>query len=362
MSLKGVLMAGGRGTRLRPITYAIPKPLVPIAGIPCMEYPIRSFGQAGIEDIIVTTGYKFEHLISGLIKLAHPKQSILYSVEREPAGTAGSVKMVEGFLNDTFVVASGDVLADFQIDEVIKSHRESGKIATIVLTEVEDPTQFGIVEDENNIVKRFLEKPTASEIFTNTVNAGIYVLEPEIFNHIPERQTYDFAKDLFPKLLREGIEINTYHGKGAWLDTGRPRELILANQLMSEKYGIEIKENNFNGKMIIKEKPIGSNFTIEGRCYIGEGVKIGNSAKIVDSTIYDNVQIADNCTVMNSIIFENCNIGKKSTVSKSVMMKNTSIGKDCEVVESALSSNINIQDGSRIYNVSLSSESNNSLD
>lgn len=362
MSLKGVLMAGGRGTRLRPITYAIPKPLVPIAGVPCMEYPIRSFAQAGIEDIIVTTGYKFEALISGLIKTKHQKQSILYSVEREPAGTAGSVKMVEGFLNDTFVVASGDVLADFDIEEAVRSHKESGKIATIVLTEVEDPTQFGIVEDKNNIVKRFLEKPTAAEVFTNMVNAGIYVLEPEIFNHIPEDQTYDFAKELFPKLLREGVEINTYHGKGAWLDTGRPRELILANQLMSEKYGNEINETNFKGKMIIRERPAGSDFTVTGSCYIGEGVKIGKNALIENSTVYDNAVIAENCNVRDSIIFENCSIGKKSTVSKSVIMKGTSIGKDCEVIESALSSNINIQDGSRIYNVSLSSESNNSLD
>ena len=167
---------------------------------------------------------------------------------------------------------------------------------------------------------------------------------------------------IFPKLLREGIEINTYHGKGAWLDTGRPRELILANQLMSEKYGNEINEVNFKGKMIIRERPAGSDFKVTGSCYIGEGVKIGKNAVIENSTVYDNAVIAENCTVKDSIIFENCSIGKKSTVSKSVIMKGTSIGKDCEVIESALSSNINIQDGSRIYNVSLSSESNNSLD
>ncbi|MHB1440795.1 MAG: sugar phosphate nucleotidyltransferase [Cuniculiplasma sp.] len=362
MALKGVLMAGGRGTRLRPISYAIPKPLVPIAGIPCMEYPIRSFAQAGIDDIIVTTGYKFESLISGLIKLKHLTQSILFSVEKEPAGTAGSVKMVEGFLNDTFVVASGDVLADFPLDEAIESHRKSGKMATILLTEVDDPTQFGIVEDENNLVKRFLEKPTAAEVFTNTVNAGIYILEPEILKYIPQNQSYDFAKELFPKLLREGVEINTYHGKGAWLDTGRPKELIAANRLMSAKYGTEINEANFKGKMIVKEIPTGSKFSVTGNCYIGEGVRIGENAVIENSTIYDNSSISDDCRVMDSIIFENCIIGKKSKVTKSVIMKSTSIGKDCEVVESALSSNINIQDGSRIYNVFLSSESNNNLD
>jgi mannose-1-phosphate guanylyltransferase len=362
MTLKGILMAGGKGTRLRPITYAIPKPLVPIAGIPCMEYPIRAFAQAGIKDIIVTTGYKFESLISGLIKLRNPGQHIIFSVEKEPAGTAGSIKLVQGFLNDTFVVASGDVLADFDIIEAVKSHRESGKVATILLTEVEDPSQFGIVEDENNVITRFLEKPSPDEVFSNTVNAGIYILEPEILNYIPEDQPYDFSKELFPKLMREGISINTYHGKGAWLDTGRPRELILANKLMAEKYGKKIEEPNIIGKMIIKEEPIGDNYTIKGNCYIGGDVKIGENAEIIDSTIYDNSVIEDGTKVVDSIIFENCVIGKKSKITKSVIMRNTNIGKDCEVAESALSSYINIQDHSRIYNASLSSENNNNLD
>jgi Nucleoside-diphosphate-sugar pyrophosphorylase involved in lipopolysaccharide biosynthesis/translation initiation factor 2B, gamma/epsilon subunits (eIF-2Bgamma/eIF-2Bepsilon) len=359
MAVKGILMAGGKGTRLRPITYAIPKPLVPIAGLSCMEYPIKAFAEAGIRDIIVTTGYKFESLISGVIQKKHPNLNIIFSVEREPAGTAGSIKVVQGFLNDTFVVASGDVLADFDINEILKSHMKSKAIATMVLTEVEDPTQFGIVETRENRVVRFLEKPLQSEIFSNIVNAGIYVFEPEIFNHIPGDQTYDFAKELFPKLLKEGIEINTYIGKGAWLDTGRPRELILANKLMADKYGVEISEPNFKGKMILKERPIGYDFVIEGSCYLGEGVNIGKGAKVVNSTIYDNVVIGNSTEISDSIIFENCNIKDNSKIGKSLLMKNTTIGKDCEIQESALSANLNIQDRSKIYNVSLSSESDN---
>ncbi len=361
MAVKGILMAGGKGTRLRPITYAIPKPLVPIAGLSCMEYPIKSFADAGIKDIIITTGYKFESLISGLIKLNHDDLNIIFSVEKEPAGTAGSIKLVEGFINDTFVVASADVLADFDIKEILESHKKSKAIATIVLTEVDDPTQFGIVETKNNRVLKFLEKPSKDEIFSNVVNAGIYVFEPAIFDHIPEHQPYDFAKELFPKLLKEGIKINTYVGNGAWLDTGRPKELIMANKLMAHKYGIEVNEPFIKGKMIIKERPVGKDFSIEGSCYIGEGVNIGVNAKVINSTIYDSVDIGDNTEIVDSIIFENCVIKQSSRIVKSLLMKNTSIGKDCKIEESALSQNLNIQDGSRIYNVSLSSESN-SLD
>ncbi len=363
MGVKGVLMAGGKGTRLRPITYAIPKPLVPIAGLPCIEYSLRSFHDAKIDDVIITTGYKFESLINGIIKQERKgNQKVLFSVEREPAGTAGSVKIIENFLDDTFVVGSGDVLADFDINEALKVHKKSGKIATIILTEVEDPTQFGIVEISDGLVKRFLEKPSRDEIFSNKVNSGIYILEPEVLKHVPEGVPYDFGKELFPKLLKEGVEINTYSGNGTWLDTGRPRELILANQLIVSKYGREINQNCINGKIIMKEEPIGKNFSVEGSSYIGENIKIGDKTVVKNSTLYDNVTLYDDVVIEDSIIFDGCVIGNGSRITRSVVMKNTIIGEKCIVSSSALSSNLNLQNGSRIYDVSLSSENTNGYD
>ena len=357
MTVKGVLMAGGKGTRLRPITYSIPKPLVPVAGKACMEYPLNSFIEAEIKDVIVTTGYKFEHLIAGLLKNDRKKQNILFSVEREPAGTAGSVKLVQGFLDDTFVVGSGDILFDFNIKAAIKSHEKSGKSATIVLTEVEDPSQLGIVETNNGIVKRFLEKPSASEVFSKKANTGIYILEPEILEHIPENEAYDFGKQLFPKLLSEGVEINSWEGKGVWLDTGRPKELISGSQIMASRYGFEINEKSISGRIIMKEKPIGDNYKINGNCYLGENVKIGNETTVHNSMIYNGVEIGDNVKISDSIIFDRCKIDTETEVSGSVIMENTSIGKKCIINRSALSANLNIQNSSRIYDVSLSSNS-----
>ncbi len=357
MTIKGVLMAGGKGTRLRPITYSIPKPLVPVAGKPCMEYPLNSFKEAKIKDVIVTTGYKFESLITGLLKNERKTQNILFSVENEPAGTAGSVKLVQGFLDDTFVVGSGDILFDFDIKAAIKHHEESGKIATIVLTEVEDPTQLGIVETENGIVKRFLEKPSPREVFSKMANTGLYIMEPEVLARIPENEPYDFGKQLFPKLVSEGIEINTWVGKGVWLDTGRPKELIAGSQIMASRYGFDIQEKCITGKMILKERPIGDNFKIDGNCYIGESIKLGNGSMITNSMVYDEVELADDVKIVDSIIFNGCKIDSGSEINGSVIMDNTSIGKKCIIQRSALSSNISIQNSSRIYDVSLSSNS-----
>ncbi|EQD79039.1 Nucleotidyl transferase domain protein, partial [mine drainage metagenome] len=192
MSIKAVLMAGGKGTRLRPITYSIPKPLVPIAGRPCIGYSLDAYKRAGISDVIITTGYKFEALINGVLEYKDANQNILFSVEKEPAGTAGGVKLVSRFIDDTFIVGSGDVLADFNIKKILEYHKKVNSKFTIVLAEVEDPTQMGIVEMKEGKISKFLEKPSKEEIFSNEVNAGIYVIEPEILDEIPDGIQFDF--------------------------------------------------------------------------------------------------------------------------------------------------------------------------
>ena len=357
MTLKAVIMAGGKGTRLRPITYSIPKPLVPIAGKPCIGFALDSYFKAGIRDAIITTGYKFESLINGVLAFKNENQNILFSVEKEPAGTAGSVKLVSKFIDDTFIVGSGDTLSDFNIGEIIKFHRQKKSKLTIVLTRVDDTSQSGIVDLADGIVTRFLEKPSPDQSFSNLINTGIYVMEPEILDSIPSGIPYDFAKDLFPKLLKEGLSITGYPADGTWLDAGRPKDMILANQLMTEKYGTKITGNGFTGKAIIKT-PIetADNLKVEGPIYIGENVSIGKNVTIRGSAIYNNVNIGDNVTIEDSIMMDNTRVQNGSRVEKSVIMKYTAIGEECEISESVLSPKLNLQSKSRIYNVSLSSE------
>ena len=357
MSLKAVVMAGGKGTRLRPITYSIPKPLVPIAGKPCIGYILDSYYTAGINDVIITTGYKFESLINGVLEFKQDDQNILFSVEREPAGTAGSVGLISKFIDDTFVVGSGDTLSDLDVSDVVKFHKEMNSKITMALTTVDDPSQFGIVELKNNKVVRFLEKPDPNQTFSKLINAGLYVIEPEILKHIPVDSPYDFARDLFPKLLDMGIDIYGYHAKGIWLDTGRPNDMIKANQLMTAKYGMEVSGNGIKGTVIIKTPH--SKFSsayIEGPTFIGENVRIGKNSKIIRSAIYDNVEIGNDVQITDSILMDSDRVMDGSRVFKSVIMKQTEIGSECEIEESVLAPKLQLQIKSRVYNVSLSSE------
>lgn len=357
MSLKAVVMAGGKGTRLRPITYSIPKPLVPIAGKPCIGYVLDSYYEAGIKDAIITAGYKFEALINGVVKFKNSDQNILFSVESEPVGTAGSIKMVSKFIDDTFIVGSGDTLIDFNIQKLLEFHRKSKAKITIALTTVDDPSQLGIVELKDNIITRFLEKPTPEQTFSNLVNAGLYILEPEILDYIPEGQPYDFAKELFPKLIDNGIQIHGYIGEGTWLDTGRPNDMIRANQLMTEKYGYDYKENTVTGKLIINSSLRHfEGTTLKGPSYVGEKVTSSSGTSIEGSAIYDNVQIGRNVEIKDSILMNGVRVMDGAHVEKSVIMGGTVIGENCEIHESVLAPRLNLQSNSRVYNVSLSSE------
>lgn len=357
MSLKAVVMAGGKGTRLRPITYSIPKPLVPIAGKPCIGYVLDSYYEAGIKDAIITAGYKFEALINGVLKFKHGDQNILFSVEREPVGTAGSIKLVSKFIDDTFIVGSGDTLADFNIKNILDFHRKNKSKLTIALTTVDDPSQFGIVEVKDGVITRFLEKPTPDKAFSNLINAGLYIIEPEILDYIPEGEPYDFAKQLFPKLLENGIKIHGYVGEGSWLDTGRPNDMIRANQIMTEKYGYSYSDKGFSGKLIINSSP--RHFTgseIRGPSYIGEGVAAMAGSTIEGSAVYDGVQIGHDVSIQDSILMDGVKVLDGAKIYKSVIMKGTVIGENCEIHESVLAPKLNLQSNSRVYNVSLSSE------
>lgn len=354
MTIKAVVMAGGKGTRLRPITYSIPKPVVPIAGKPCMLYLLDSYYSAGIKDVIVTTGYKFSSLITSIIENRHDDQTILFSVEKEPAGTAGSVKLVSNFIDDTFIVGSGDILSDFNISEILEFHKNMGAKITVVLTEVEDPRQFGIVELENNRIVRFLEKPDKDQTFSHIANTGIYIIEPEIMEYI-EKIPYDFAKDLFPELMKHNVDIYGYLGKGVWLDTGRPNDLIIANQIMVEKYGRSYSEDFIRGKNIIMDM-VGLQKTRINRCYIGSGIKTGNNVNITSSAVYNNAMLGDNVEITNSLLMDNVNVKSGTKIKNSVIMRNCIIGEDSEILDSIIAPDMDLMGKSRIYNVSLASK------
>jgi mannose-1-phosphate guanylyltransferase / phosphomannomutase len=209
--MRAVVMAGGEGTRLRPLTSNQPKPMVPICGKPCIEHIVELVHRHGIDDVVVTLAFMPQVIRGYLGDGSALGVRIEYAVEDQPLGTAGSVRNAKDHLDETFVVISGDALCDFDLGEIIAFHRERGALATLALKSVDNPLEFGVViVDEQGRIERFLEKPSWGQVFSDTINTGVYVIEPELLDRIPEGETYDFSKQLFPELLAEGAPLFGY--------------------------------------------------------------------------------------------------------------------------------------------------------
>jgi mannose-1-phosphate guanylyltransferase/phosphomannomutase len=220
--MKAVIMAGGQGTRLRPLTSNQPKPMIPIVNTPCMEHIVRLLKDHGFTEIVVTLQFMPEEIQDYFGDGSDWGVSIGYSIEDAPAGTAGSVKLAEEHLEgERVLVISGDALTDCDLSRVLEFHENNGAEATMVLKSVENPLDFGIViTEEDGRISRFLEKPAWGQVFSDTVNTGIYVLEPTALAEIPSEGEYDFSKELFPKLLEAGRPLYGYVTEDYWEDIG----------------------------------------------------------------------------------------------------------------------------------------------
>lgn len=219
--MKAIIMAGGEGSRLRPLTCARPKPMMPVLNRPIMSYIVDLLKNNGFNDIGVTLQYKPGEIMDYFGDGEKYGVKMRYFLENKPLGTAGSVKNAEEFLDDTFIVISGDALTDFKLNQAVEFHREQGALATLVLTRVDCPLEYGVViTEEEGRIKRFLEKPGWGEVFSDTVNTGIYILEPEVLGYFEKGEFFDFSKDLFPLLLRKKKPLHGVILPGYWCDIG----------------------------------------------------------------------------------------------------------------------------------------------
>ncbi|MFL5932979.1 MAG: NDP-sugar synthase, partial [Gaiellaceae bacterium] len=257
--MKAVVMAGGEGTRLRPLTSNQPKPMVPIVGKPCMEHILELLREHDLDDVIVTVAFMPQAIRSYFGNGDNVGVTIEYSVEESPLGTAGSVRLASGRLEETFLVISGDALCDVDLTELIRFHREKEAAVTIGLKSVENPLEFGIVvTDEDGRIERFLEKPSWGQVFSDTINTGIYVIDPEVMRHVPTDRPYDFAKELFPLLLEMGRPLYGCVLDGYWQDIGNLDQYRQANfDALDEKVRLNIP-----------------GIRIRGRVWMGEGVDV----------------------------------------------------------------------------------------
>jgi mannose-1-phosphate guanylyltransferase/phosphomannomutase len=325
-------MAGGFGTRLRPITCSLPKPMVPMANKPMLCHTISLLKKYNFLDVTMLLYYQPEIITNYFNDGKNFGVDIKYLRPDLDLGTAGSVKYARKNINDTFIVISGDVLTDFDISEVVEFHKKKDAIATMILTRVSNPLQFGVViTDKNGKVERFLEKPSWSEVFSDTINTGIYILEPEIFKFIPNGSLFDFSKDLYPLLLKENKRLYGYISEGYWRDIGNHDEYRLAHyDILDGKVKIDVngKKINVGGKEIIvgNNVSVGKNVKVDGQVILGDNVIVENDVIISRSVIGANTKISSGAEVLGSVLWNNVAIGMEARLKEDVIGNSTTIG------------------------------------
>lgn len=336
---KSVIMSGGFGTRLRPLTMTIPKPMVPIVNTPIMEHVINLLKSFNIREIVTLLYFQPEVIIDYFKDGSSFGVNIKYVLATADYGTAGAVKNAYQHLNERFIVISGDVLTDFDLQEAIDFHISKNSLATILLTRVKTPLQYGIViTDKDGKIVRFLEKPSWGEVFSDTINTGIYILEPEVLDLIPYQAEFDFSKDLFPLMLRNKLPLYGFVAKGYWKDIGNLDEYqngqfdALKGNVRLEIKGTK-KDNliigngcknsptaKFFGKVVIGNNVIIEDFAEITDSVIGNFVKIGKGVRLKRTTLWDNVRIGDFSELTDDVICSDCVIGDSVTIAENVFI------------------------------------------
>jgi len=335
--MKAVIMAGGFGTRLRPLTINIPKPMVPIANQPIMTYILKLLKKHNFDDLQVILYHQPEIIKEYFKEGKDFGVKIEYFISSENLGTAGAVTVAKDKLKDMFLVISGDILTDFNLSEAISFHQEKKSLSTIILTRVKNPLPFGIVlTNPEGKITRFLEKPSWGEVFSDTINTGVYILEPDIFEFIPTFKEFDFSKNLFPLLLSKKLPLYGYIAKGYWRDIGNLKDYReVHNDLLNGVVEIEIEgkkiEEGGNQIWIGEESSIKNIDNLKGTVLVGNKVKIGES-KIINSIIGDGVIIDDNSEIKDSILWENSLIEKEVKINHSIICKEVKL-KDNSLLE-----------------------------
>jgi mannose-1-phosphate guanylyltransferase / phosphomannomutase len=328
--MKAVVMAGGFGTRLRPLTEKLPKPMAYVANRPMMEHVVRLLFKEGIRDLEVLLYFYPEKITSYFGDGSRWGMRINYIGAEADYGTAGAVKMAEELLDGTFLVISADIITDFDLSRAFEFHRERKAAATIVLTRVPNPLQYGIVlTEEDGRIVRFLEKPSWGEVFSDTINTGIYILEPEVLSLIPPKKNFDFSKNLFPAMLSRGDRLLGYIAEGYWKDVGNLSEYLNVHlDILAGKAAIE-----FDGKK-----------TGTGEVWIGENSRVDYTAELMNVVMGRNCQVGAGVTATNVVLGDDCVVEDGAVIQSSVVWPRTRIGKGTRVLENIIGSDCVIED------------------
>ena len=346
-------MAGGEGSRLRPLTSNMPKPMLPVANRPLMEHIIELLRKHGITDVVATVQFLSSVIRNYFGDGSDLGVSLSYATEDAPLGTAGSVLGAQDLLSGTFVVVSGDALTDIDLSDVIAFHRSKGAAATLVLKQMNDPLEFGIVmTDADGRIERFLEKPTWGQVFSDTINTGIYVLEPDIFDLIPPDQPYDFSSELFPMMLDKGLPLFGYVTDAYWTDVGTTDAYLQAQRdalsglVNLGMPGFELRPSVWVGEDV----EVDPSARLEGPLLIGDNSFVGPGTRVgPHAVIGANSFIGDDAVITNGVLMDRARVGPYARVTDSIMGRGAIVNRGVTLEEgSVLGDEVNVGAGALI--------------
>lgn len=332
---QAVILVGGFGTRLLPLTRTRPKPVMPVLDRPFLHYLIQSMAEAGITEVILACGYKSDVLAEKLGNGQDLGITISYVDEDTPLGTAGAIKNIESRLDPVFVASNGDTLNFVDVKSQIETHLNTGADVTLSLSEMEDVSSYGVVVmDDTGRITAFQEKPKPGEEISHMVNTGLYVMNRSILSFVPENTFFDLSKDLYPILLKEKKKMQGHPAKGIWIDIGKPHDLIMMNQVMADTL---YKNKDWNG--------FADNSMITGSSYIGK-------ESTLDSSVLTDSIISRGCTVKDSklkgtLIMERCTI-QKADISNSIVGEGCVIDEGSKITDCVLGDNVVVGPGTQL--------------
>jgi mannose-1-phosphate guanylyltransferase len=339
--MKAVILVGGEGTRLRPLTCNTTKAMVPILNMPFLEYVLRYLKGHGIKDVTLAMSYLPDRIQKQLGDGSELGVKLSYAVEKEPLGTGGAIKNAEARLTEPFFVLNGDVLTGIDLADMMKLHRKVKPRVSIALTPVDNPTIYGVVEtDHEDMVERFVEKPGLEEVTTNMINAGIYIIDPAVLGYIPPATPSMVERHLFPLLLEKGEPILGYPSDSYWIDIGTPEKYLKAHHdlLSGEAPALAPYWNNFDQSIQRgDDSTIDPSAEIDGPVLIGKGCTVAKWAELKGPAVLGpGCQIAEGACVEGSVLWQGVKVGKKALLRNCIVAANCQIGEESQIFDNCV--------------------------
>lgn len=348
--MKAVILAGGEGTRLRPLTLSTPKPVAPVVDRPFLRHQLDLLSKAGVSEVIFSVAYQPEQVEALFGDGTGFGVRIRYAVEDSPLGTGGAVKNAESHLDERTVVLNGDVLMDLDLASVVARHEAAGASASIVLTPVKNPSAYGLVEtDLDGRVQRFVEKPKPEEIRTNTINAGVYVLETGVLELMPPGVKYSIERGFFPALLERGDTVLGPVHEGYWIDIGTPEKYLQVHRdILARRFAVALDGEARSGGWVHPDARVAPDVILEPPFYIGPGCDVTSGAHLgPDAVLVSEVTLAEGARVRDSVLWRGAQVGPQAEVASSLVGPGVRLGRKSRVQGGLLGEGSILSDYSR---------------